>query len=235
MAEITQAGGILPSWLDPKMIIPTVGFVGILIILFAETGLLIGFFLPGDSLLFTAGLFATGMGYQLHAHLNLPLLLICCPVAAIAGAQLGHFIGVRAGRPLFERRESRLFKREYVERAEHYFEKFGSARAVVLARFIPIVRTFLNPVAGILGMPASRFLLWNAIGGVLWTEGVLLLGYFLGRTIAGVDRYLLPAIALIVVVSVIPITAEIIRGRRAVRRASSEPADERRDSVSRPS
>lgn len=235
VAELTQIGGVLPGWLDPKMIIPTVGFAGILIILFAETGLLIGFFLPGDSLLFTAGLFATATGYRLHAHLNLPLLMICCPIAAIAGAQLGHYIGVHGGRRLFDRRESRLFKHEYVERAEHYFEKFGPARAVVLARFIPIVRTFLNPVAGILDMPARRFLLCNAVGGVLWTEGVLLLGYFLGKTISGVDRFLLPAIALIVVVSLVPITIELIRARRAMRRPKSEPAGDQRDSVTYPS
>lgn len=217
-ASSHQAAGILPGWLDPQVIIPAVGFAGILAILFAETGLLIGFFLPGDSLLFTAGLFATEVGYRLHAHLDLPLLLVCCPLAAIAGAQVGHFIGLRAGRRLFDRKDSRLFKQEYVQRAEHYFQRFGPARAVVLARFIPIVRTFLNPVAGILEMRARRFLVWNAVGGILWTEAVVLLGYFLGKSIPGVDRYLLPAIALIIVVSLIPVATEVLRARRVAKR-----------------
>jgi membrane-associated protein len=115
-----------------------------------------------------------------------------------------------------------LFKREYVEKAEFYFTKYGPAKAVVLARFIPIVRTFLNPVAGVLGMPARNFFVWNVIGGLLWTDGIILVGYLLGGQLSAnfpIDKYILPAVAVIVLVSMIPIFVEIIRSRRAKRRA----------------
>src|SRR4029079_19494815 len=108
------------------------------------------------------------------------------PICAIAGAQLGHFLGARYGRRMFDKPNSRLFKPAYVEKAEHYFEKFGPAKAVILARFIPNVRTFLNPVAGVLEMPARSFFIWNVIGGVLWTDGVLLAGYLLSKQIQSV-------------------------------------------------
>jgi membrane-associated protein len=125
---------------------------------------------------------------------------------------------------MFDRPESRLFKREYVEKAEYYFNKFGPAKAVVLARFIPIVRTFLNPVAGVLEMPARQFLLWNIVGGVLWTDGVILAGYYLADQIVKVippekiDSYILPVVALIVLISALPIFIEVVRDRRARRR-----------------
>ena len=133
---------------------------------------------------------------------------------------------------MFERPDSRLFKREYVDKAEYYFEKFGPAKAVVLARFIPIVRTFLNPVAGTLGMPARKFLLWNIVGAILWTDGVLLLGYLLAQQIYDaigdkIDHYILPVVALIVLISVLPILIEIIRERRAKKRAPRAEATSR--------
>src|SRR4051794_4604629 len=142
--------------------------------MFVETGLLVGFFFPGDSLLFLAGIAASPAAFEIvGVRLSLPLLLIGAPICAILGAQLGHLLGARYGRRMFERPNSRLFRKEYVDKAEHYFNKFGPPKAVILARFIPIVRTFLNPVAGMLGMRARTFLVWNIIGGVLWTEGVL--------------------------------------------------------------
>ena len=205
--------------LDPNSLIQTFGTIGILAIIFAETGLLIGFFFPGDSLLFVAGVAASGSAAA-AAGVQLPLtvLLIGAPLCAIAGAQLGHYLGARYGPRMFNKPESRFFKREYVHKAEHYFEKFGPARAVVLARFIPIVRTFLNPVAGLLGMPARTFFVWNVVGAVLWTESILLLGYGLGDRLEGsIDRYLLPVIALIIFLSLIPIMIEIYRQRRASR------------------
>ncbi|HEV2087682.1 MAG TPA: VTT domain-containing protein [Cryptosporangiaceae bacterium] len=211
--------------LDPKDLLTTFGLVGVWAILFAETGLLIGFFFPGDSLLFLAGVGASSVGAELIGQpLSLVGLLIGAPICAIAGAQLGHFLGARVGRPFFERPESRLFKREYVDKAEYYFEKFGPAKAVVLARFIPIVRTFLNPVAGVLEMPARTFLLWNVIGGIVWTDGLILAGYFLGDAIPAetVDRYLLPVIMLIIALSVLPIVIEIVRERRIRRRATQD-------------
>jgi membrane-associated protein len=196
-------------------------------ILLAETGLLVGFFFPGDSLLFLAGVAASPVADAMFGDgtkISLAGLLIGAPICAIAGAQLGHFLGARYGRKMFERPNSRLFKREYVEKAEYYFEKFGPAKAVVLARFIPIVRTFLNPVAGTLGMPAKKFFLWNVVGGILWTDGILLVGYLLADSIYDavgdhIDRYILPVVALIILISVMPIFIEIIRERRAKRRA----------------
>lgn len=197
------------------------GLIGVLVIMFAETGLLIGFFFPGDSLLFLAGVAASPMADKIvHTHLPLVPLLIGAPLAAIAGAQLGHLLGARAGRRLFARPDSRLFRQEYVERAEHYFTKYGPGKAVVLARFIPIIRTFLNPVAGVLRMPARRFFVWNVIGGTIWTVGMIFIGYFLAAKIVTVippnklDTYLLPAVMVIVILSLIPIFIEIIRARR---------------------
>ncbi|WP_204076634.1 VTT domain-containing protein [Planotetraspora phitsanulokensis] len=192
--------------------------VGVIAIIFAETGLLVGFFLPGDSLLVAAGIFSTaaaaqGLGI---APLSLPTLLIFTPVAAVAGAQFGHFLGGRFGRKLFDKPDSRLFKKEHVDKAEHYFEKFGPAKAVVAARFMPIVRTFMNPVAGVLEMNPRRFFVWNVVGGVVWVELLLLLGYFLGAKVENIDKYILPGVLVIIVLSLIPIVREVIKSRRAV-------------------
>ncbi|GAB3819129.1 DedA family protein [Micromonospora zhanjiangensis] len=215
--------------LDPKDLLQTFGLVGVWAILFAETGLLVGFFFPGDSLLFLAGVAASPVADAIFGNgtrLSLIGLLIGAPVCAILGAQLGHLLGARYGRRMFDRPDSRLFKREYVEKAEYYFQKFGPAKAVVLARFIPIVRTFLNPVAGVLGMPARQFLLWNIVGAILWTDGIILVGYLLADRIYKaigdkIDRYILPVVALIVVISVLPIFFEFLRDRRARRRAEA--------------
>jgi membrane-associated protein len=203
------------NFLSPESLIETFGLIGILLIIFAETGLLIGFFLPGDSLLFLAGVAASGAAAEVTG-VQLPIgwLLIGAPICAIAGAQVGHLIGAKVGPHLFSRPDSRLFKREYVEKAEHYFEKFGPPKAVILARFIPIVRTFLNPLAGALEMPARTFFVWNVIGGLIWTVGIILTGYLLGDQLAGsIDTYLLPGIAVIVLISVLPIALEMRSGR----------------------
>jgi membrane-associated protein len=214
--------------LDPKDLVQTFGLYGVWAILFAETGLLVGFFFPGDSLLFLAGVAASPVAESIFgdgARMPLAALLIGAPVCAVVGAQFGHFLGARYGRRMFDKPDSRLFKREYVEKAEYYFEKFGPAKAVVLARFIPIVRTFLNPVAGTLGMPARRFLLWNIVGAVLWSDGILLVGYLLARQIYEaigdrIDHYILPVVALIVLISVLPILIEMLRERKAKRNAA---------------
>jgi membrane-associated protein len=220
--------------LDAKELLSTFGLVGVWVILFAETGLLVGFFFPGDSLLFLAGVAASSVAETIFGdgtRLSIAGLLIGAPICAIAGAQLGHYLGARYGRRMFDRPDSRLFKREYVDKAEYYFNKFGPAKAVVLARFIPIVRTFLNPVAGVLEMPARQFLLWNAVGGVIWTDGIILGGYFLARQIIDVippekiDTYIVPAVLVIVLISVLPILIEIWRERRARRRARASGAD----------
>ena len=210
--------------LDAKSLLQAFGLLGVLVILFAETGLLIGFFLPGDSLLFLAGIAASPVAQDIvGVQLSLPVLLVAAPVCAVAGAQLGHLLGARYGRKLFSRPNSRFFKEEYVERAEYYFTRYGPAKATVLARFVPIVRTFLNPVAGMLRMPARTFLVWNAVGGLLWTEAILLAGYLPAQKLrdtigaANIDKYLLPVVALIVVVSLIPVFVEVVRNRRRAR------------------
>ena len=222
--------GLAVSPLDVKGLLKAFGVIGVWVILFAETGLLVGFFLPGDSLLFLAGVAASSVADELvGTRLPLMWLLIGAPICAIVGAQLGYYLGHRYGRRLFARPNSRFFKQEYVDKAEHYFLKFGPAKAVVLARFIPIVRTFLNPVAGVLGMPARRFLLWNIIGGIVWTDGIILAGWALARQIKdiippeSIDTYLLPAVVIIVLISAMPIFIEIYRERRAKRRSRRAP------------
>jgi membrane-associated protein len=211
--------------LDPKSLLQSFGLAAVLVIMFVETGLLIGFFFPGDSLLFLAGVAASPVATEVvGVRLPIVVLLIAVPLCAIAGAQVGHLLGARYGRRLFARPDSRVFKAEYVERAEYYFTRYGPAKAVLLARFIPVVRTFLNPVAGMLGMSARRFLVYNVIGGVVWADGILLVGYLSARKLrdtvgaANIDKYLLPAIAVIVIVSVIPIFVEVLRNRRQRRR-----------------
>jgi membrane-associated protein len=187
------------------------GLIGVLFVLFAETGLLIGFFLPGDTLLVSAGI-ATSSSPLKHA-LSLPMLMVLAPVCAIAGAQFGHFLGAKYGRKLFDRPNSRLFKQEHVDKAEYYFNRFHPSIAVVIARFVPVVRTFLNPLAGMLEMPARKFFVWNVIGAVVWTESIILLGHFLGAKVQGIDKVVLPIVVLVMVVSVAPVIRELLRGR----------------------
>ena len=197
--------------LSANDLLSSFGTVGILVVLFAETGLLIGFFLPGDSLLFTAGLLcAVGTG---AVHLSLPWVLLAAAVGALAGAQVGFLIGRRAGRALQERAK-RPKVAAGMRRAEELFARYGPAKAIVLARFIPVVRTMLNPVAGALRTPLATFTLWQVVGGLVWTVGLVLAGYALGATIPGVDAYLLPVIALIVIVSLVPLALEVLRERR---------------------
>ncbi|MCX5211824.1 VTT domain-containing protein [Kitasatospora sp. NBC_00240] len=216
--------------LDAKSLISSLGAIGLIAIIFAETGLLVGFFFPGDSLLILAGVASSSAASSVlgeGARLPIAALLIGAPVAAVAGAQLGHLIGVRVGPRMFDKPESKIFRREYVLKAEEYFEKFGPGKAVVLARFMPIVRTFLNPVAGTLQMPAKTFLLWNVVGGVLWTESMLLIGYFFGDALAPViDKYLIPAVLLIVLLSITPVLVEVMRERRKKKAGGPAVAEE---------
>lgn len=194
-------------FLDPRDLIVTFGTIGLFAIVFAESGLFFGFFLPGDSLLFTAGLFAS------QGTLSLPLILVGCFVAAVAGDQVGYLFGQRVGPALFRRPDSRFFRQEYVERAQHFFEKYG-AKTIVLARFVPIVRTFAPILAGVGKMPYRTFVSFNVVGGLLWAVGVTLLGYTLGEMIPDIDQYLLPIIALIILISFIPIGVEWLKSRR---------------------
>jgi membrane-associated protein len=182
---------------DLNHFIETIGYIGIFLIIFAETGLLIGFFLPGDSLLFTAGFLAS------QDILNIWILVPVCVIAAILGDATGYQIGKRYGRGLFQKPESRLFKPKNLLLAEEFFQKHGG-RAIVLARFIPFARTFVPVIAGISYMPYRHFGSYNVNGAVLWGAGVTLLGYFLGHAIPSVDTYLLPVIALILFISILP-------------------------------
>jgi membrane-associated protein len=192
--------------------VETFGLLGLLAIVFAETGLLLGFFLPGDSLLFAAGFAATGkLTSKLHPNIALVCLLVS--VVAIAGAQVGFLLGRAAGPSLFQREDTRLFKRSYVTKAEEVVARYGAGKAIVLARFIPIVRTFLNPLMGAGELSARTFAKWNVVGGILWGTGVTLLGYFLG-TVNVIGKNLEVFAVIVVAISFLPIAFEIRRSRR---------------------
>ncbi|MFJ8624762.1 DedA family protein [Kitasatospora sp. NPDC093550] len=188
------------------------GALGIAVVLFAETGLLIGFFLPGDSLLFTAGLFCT-TGARSGPHLDLAQVLAASAVGALAGAQVGFLIGRRGGRGLLARSRSERLHAGAL-RAEELLARYGHRKAVVLARFVPVVRTVLNPLAGALGVNVRTFTLWQVVGGLVWTFGLVLAGYALGSSVPNVDRYLLPIVAVVVLVSLLPLLLELRRSRR---------------------
>ncbi|MFF4098937.1 DedA family protein [Streptomyces sp. NPDC001903] len=201
--------------LDAQSLLAAFGTLGIAVILFAETGLLVGFFLPGDSLLFTAGLLCAGSAGG-PGHLSLPWVLLAAATGALAGAQTGYLLGRKAG-PAFLARAKSGKIREGADRAADILHRYGHAKAIVLARFLPIVRTVLNPLAGVLAVPARTFALWQILGGLLWTVGLVLAGYGLGASVPDVDRYLLPIIAVIVALSLVPVGLELLRSHRARR------------------
>lgn len=210
-----------PDWLDPQKILDALGpyaLVGVLVIVFVECGLLLGFFLPGDSLLFTAGLLiATGF-------IDTPLWLACLliVISACTGNLVGYGIGYRAGPAIFNRENSRLFKREYVDKTHEFFERFG-ARAIVLARFVPIVRTFITVMAGVGRMDVRRYAIYTTLGGVMWGAGVTVCGYFLGK-IAFFRQNIEAILVAIVLVSVIPIGVELLRTRLQLRKERARTA-----------
>jgi membrane-associated protein len=196
--------------LNPTHLIDTFGLLGMMVVLFAECGLLVGFFLPGDSLLFTAGLLVAG---GLVAPLWLVLLLL--PVAAVAGNLVGWWIGRTAGPTVFQREDSRFFKQRHVQRAQDFFDRNG-ARTIVLARFVPVVRTFATVMAGVARMDFRRFALYSLVGGVLWTTTVTLLGYWLGH-VALVRNHIELFIVAVVAVSLVPVAVEARRSRGPAR------------------
>ncbi|HMG26702.1 MAG TPA: VTT domain-containing protein [Acidimicrobiia bacterium] len=210
--------------LDPRDLLESFGpwaTIGLFLIIFAETGLLIGFFLPGDSLLFAAGILAS------QGNLNIAVIALGCFLAAVIGDQVGYTIGRRAGPPLFRRPDSRIFKQKYVDRTKEFFEKHGP-KTVLLARFVPIVRTFAPVLAGVGEMSRRTFTTYNVVGGFIWGVGVTVAGYMLGEVIGAnsVDKYLLPIIAVIIVLSILPPVIEALRERRRNRSAAAlSPAD----------
>ena len=210
-----------PEWLSPENLIGLFGafaILGVCAIVFIETGLLVGFFLPGDSLLFTAGLLmATGV-IQTPIWIAAPLI----GLAAFIGDQVGYQIGKASGPRVFNRPNSRFFRQEYVDKTHEYFERFGG-RTIIIARFIPVVRTFAPVVAGVAKMPYRTFVTYNVVGALLWGVGVTLLGYWLGG-FEFVQNYIEPILIAIVVISAIPIFIELSRAYRNGRRKRSESA-----------
>jgi len=199
---------------DAHSIVGDLGLIGVLAIIFAETGLLIGLAFPGDSLLFIAGVAASGSGAAIlgGASLNPVALFIGAPIAAILGSQVGHWFGSTYGRKLFDRPDGRFFNHQRVTATEKWLTKYGTGKALVLSRFIPFVRTLINPLAGIVGIPVKKFFIWNVAGAVIWTQLVLGAGFILGEKLKGsVDKYLLPIVGLIIIISVIPVVIEFFR------------------------
>ncbi|MFA7324679.1 MAG: VTT domain-containing protein [Candidatus Nanopelagicales bacterium] len=211
MTAAVSVQALGPSWLNPQELLTNLGDVAfwvVLGIIFAECGILLGFFLPGDSLLFITGLFIA----QGSIHLNLGVATVLLMIAAIAGNITGYWIGKKSGPALFRKPDSRLFRREYVDKTHAFFDKYG-ARAIVMARFVPIVRTFITAVAGIGRMDFRQYFIYSAIGGALWAGGITIAGYYLG-TNAWVSANLEKVLILIVLISVLPMVFEYIRHRR---------------------
>lgn len=188
---------LLMQLYDVRGIVEWGGTLMVCIIVFVETGLFMGFFLPGDSLLVTAGVFA-GAG-----QLKLASLLSLVTLCAIAGDQIGYWIGYKAGVTLYQRKDSRFFKRRHLESAHEFYEKYGG-KTIILARFVPIIRTFCPPVAGAARMRYTRYLAYDVVGGFAWVWGMILLGYTLGRTVPNIDKRIHYVIAVVIVVSLMP-------------------------------
>jgi len=208
--------GLLDA-IEPRHLLEAFGTIGLFLIVFAESGLFFGFFLPGDSLLFVAGLLAA------QGHLSLPVILVGCFVAAVAGDQVGYSFGRMTGPRLFRRPDSRLFKQQHLQRARDYFEEHG-AKTILLARFVPIVRTFAPIVAGAAAMPYRTFISFNIVGGLVWAVGVQLLGFFVGEAIPDAEKWLLPMVGVIIIASFIPVALEFRRHRKT--RSAGAAADD---------
>ncbi|MGQ0743441.1 MAG: DedA family protein [Acidimicrobiales bacterium] len=204
---------------DLTGLLEAAGTIGLVAIIFAESGILAGFFLPGDSLLFTAGLLAS------QGKLSLPVILVGCFLAAVAGDQVGYVFGRRVGPALFRRPSSRLFSQRNLTRAQAYFEDHGP-KTVVLARFLPVIRTFTPVVAGVAGMEYRQFVIYNVAGGFAWAVGLISLGYILGEVVPEIEKYLIPAVLVIAAVSFVPVIKELASLRREAKAAGGQAAGE---------
>ncbi len=194
-------------WLDPAFLIATLGLFGVFALVFAESGLFFGFFLPGDSLLFTAGLLAS------QGHFNVLLLWAGVTVCAIAGDSVGYAFGSRVQLKLFTKEDSFFFRKEHLHKTEVFYAKHGK-KTIILARFIPIVRTFAPILAGIGKMDYRTFLSFNVVGGILWSTLLIFLGFLLGSVVPHIDRYLLPMVLVIIALSFVPVVLEWIKQKK---------------------
>jgi len=190
--------------LDPVIIIKAFGSLGLLAIIFAESGLFFGFFLPGDSLLFSAGLLASA------GYLNPWVLLLFCPLAAILGDNVGFWFGQRVGPRIFFKENSFFFNKKYIDQTRAFYEKHGK-KTIIFARFVPIVRTFAPILAGVGNMDYKIFFRFNVLGGIFWTTSMLVLGFFLGNLIPDIDRYIFPVIGILILLSIAPIIFQVLR------------------------
>lgn len=192
------------NWLDPVFLIQTLGLLGVIGIIFAESCLFFGFFLPGDSLLFTAG-FMAAQGY-----FNIVILLVGCSVGAILGDNIGYWFGSKVGPKIFTKEDSFFFRKSHIKRTQEFYDRYGS-KTVMLARFVPVVRTFAPILAGVGSMNYKTFFFYNVVGGIIWSVGFLSLGYFLGSIIPGVEKYITLVILAIIAISFIPVAYELFR------------------------
>lgn len=197
--------------LDPNFLISVAGLVGIIVIIFAESGLFFGFFFPGDSLLFTAGLLAS------QGYFNFWFLLFGVMVAAISGDSVGYFFGKKVGPAIFKKEDSRFFKKKYVEMAHSFYEKHGN-KTIIFARFIPVVRTFAPIIAGVVQMNYKKFFTYNCVGGIFWSILTVGGGFILGETIPSAEKYLVPIIIFIIATSFIPGILKLFKRDKAILR-----------------
>ena len=207
--------------LDANSVVSTLGLIGVLGIIFMETGLLIGLVFPGGEVVFLAGIAASQSGSVLlgDAKLSAPLLFALAPIAAITGGELGYWFGKKYGRPLFERPNTRFFNVKMVETIEKWLIKYGPRKALIFGRFIPFARTLINPICGVVQLERRIFSTWNAIGAIIWTQVAIGIGYLLGDAVAGsINKYLYPVIALIVLISLIPLVNGFLKERKQQRK-----------------
>ena len=207
----------LTDLLDAHTVVSSLGLIGVLGIIFMETGLLIGLVFPGGEVVFLAGIAASGTGEALlgDAKLSAPLLFALAPVAAIIGGEVGYWFGKKFGRKFFDRPNTRFFNQKMVATIEKWLIKYGPRKALVFGRFIPFARTLINPVCGVANLDRKLFSTWNAIGAIIWTQVAIGIGYLLGDAIKGsVNKYLYPVVGLIVLISLLPLLNGIYKERK---------------------
>lgn len=205
------------NFLDANSIVSSLGLIGVLGIIFMETGLLIGLVFPGGEVVFLAGIAASGSGTALlgDAKLSAPLLFALAPVAAIVGGEVGYWFGKKYGRTFFERANTRFFNQKMVTTTEKWLIKYGPRKALVFGRFVPFARTLINPVCGVANLDRKLFSTWNAIGAIIWTQVAIGIGYLLGDVIKGsVNKYLYPVVGIIVLISLLPLLNGIYKERK---------------------